>query len=123
MVVVDLTTAPASPSILERGATHERGDSDFLLGLITDVSKPIEKANRIHIEYAPTQVVAEYIRHKLMLDGRHIDGIMYSSSRGDGNNFVFFVDSRYIEGSGSSLPKEPKFRLVRAEDRHVPPRK
>jgi hypothetical protein len=123
VVILDLTTAPPRPSILERGATYERGESGFLLGLIVDVSKSIEKDNRIHTEYVPTQVVAEYIRHNLKVDGKQVDGIMYSSSKGKGNNFVFFVDSRYIEGSGSYPAKEPRFRLVKVEERPVPPRK
>jgi hypothetical protein len=121
LLLVDLTEAPPCPSILARGTTCERGESDFLLGLIIDISKSIEKDDRIHTEYVPTQVVAEYVRHKLKLKGRSVDGIVYSSSKGRGDNCVFFVDTRSIEGSGAYFRKEAKFRLVDVERRRLQP--
>lgn len=123
LLLVDFTTPPPKPSILDKGTTHERGEVDFLLGMIIDVSKSIEKDNRIHTEYVPTQVVAEYIRHRLHVNGQRVDGIVYSSSKGSGNNFVIFVDDRYIEGSGAFLSKDAKFRLVKFEQRSIPARK
>jgi hypothetical protein len=116
MTVVDLTTFPASPSILEKGRTYQRGDVDFLRGLIVDVGKSIEKDNRVHTEYVPTQVVAEYIRHRFKIEKKQVDGIMYSSSKGQGTNFVLFADARFVEGGGA-FPKAPKFRLIDVEHR------
>jgi hypothetical protein len=120
LVVVDLTAAPPCPSILVTGSTCARGDSDFLSGLVDDVSKSIKKDDHIHTEYVPTQVVAEYIQHKLKVNDRRVDGILYSSSKGSGKNFVFFIDDRYIEGSEAAFAEEAKFRLVHIEHRQVP---
>ena len=55
-------------------------------------------------------------------NGQSVDGIMYSSSRGPGNNFVFFVDARYIGAGVAPFPKDAKFRLLRVEERPIAPK-
>jgi hypothetical protein len=43
-------------------ARRERAELSFLHGFARDLSAQIERDNRIHIEYVPTQVVSEYLR-------------------------------------------------------------
>ena len=65
LTVVDLTDIPSIPSIFERGP---RESLRFLHKFAENVSQPFEPDSEIHIEYTPTQVVSEYLRHR-MADG------------------------------------------------------
>ncbi len=58
-----------------------------------EISRPIARDDRIHIEYVPTQVVTEYVRNTLSVEGKPIDGIRYASSRNNsGTAIVLFAD-------------------------------
>jgi RES domain-containing protein/HEPN superfamily RES-like protein len=93
--IVDLDRLPDVPSLfdLSEGAIRDRPSLGFLAGFRRDVSRPIERDDRIHIEYVPTQVVGEYLRH-LFRDtyGKPVDGIAWESAqREGGRNVVLFV--------------------------------
>jgi RES domain len=60
--VVDLTRVPPVPSIFEDGP---RESLLFLRHFAKDVSQPFTPDVELHIEYTPTQVVSEYLRHRL----------------------------------------------------------
>ncbi|PIP98804.1 MAG: hypothetical protein COZ36_06665 [Piscirickettsiaceae bacterium CG_4_10_14_3_um_filter_44_349] len=63
----------------------------FLRGFIDDISKPIAKDGREHIEYVPTQIVTELLARQVKGDGKSIDGIRFKSSVKEGGiNWVFF---------------------------------
>lgn len=91
--VVDFTALPPIPSVFEAGSRSRRNGILFLRGFLDDFTAPIQKDGREHIEYVPTQVVAEYLRfvhrgHKK----RRIDGILYRSARHTGANAcVIFI--------------------------------
>jgi hypothetical protein len=52
----------------------------------------------VHIEYLPTQVVTEYLRTSVTVDGKKVDGIRYRSSRsGVGTAIVLFANQDNIE--------------------------
>jgi hypothetical protein len=59
-------------------------------------SKPIERGEKVHFEYTPAQAVTGYFRHAFQMGGKTLDGIVYPSSRGDGDNFVLFHDHRDV---------------------------
>jgi len=60
-----------------------------------ELSKPIEKDDKSHIEYVPTQVFTEYIRHAYKFeDGSKFEGIIYPSSiQPSGISCVLFVEN------------------------------
>ena len=93
--VIDLSEGLYIPSLF---AEHERDRRDymrFLLDFVADFTKPIERNNRAHVDYVPTQVVTEYIRH-IVRDGKNnrIDGVIYPSSKNLGNKaIVIFATS------------------------------
>ena len=64
--IVDFSRLPRIPSLFE--PIHDTMEYDprrlliFLHTLAKEISKPIERGNRVHIEYVPTQVVTEYLR-------------------------------------------------------------
>lgn len=93
--VLDLTRIPEVPSIFDSEKRGERPGIIFLHEFTRELSQPIEKDGREHIEYVPTQVMTEYFRHiythpqygKLL-------GILYNSSqRPRGKCCVFFFRS------------------------------
>jgi hypothetical protein len=92
-LVVDLTAVTDVPSLFDERRRHLRAPLSFLRGFVEDLAKPIEKDGREHIEYVPTQIVTEYIRHIFRTEsGRRVRGVVYRSSRKDGGKCcVLFV--------------------------------
>lgn len=91
--IVDLDRLPDVPSLFDLSDIRDRPSLGFLAGFRRDVSRSIERDDRIHIEYVPTQVVGEYLRH-LFRDtyGNPVDGIAWESAqREGGRNVVLFV--------------------------------
>jgi hypothetical protein len=91
--VLDLGHQIQGVSLFDPQKRHQRPVRAFLRQFRKSISRPIEKDDRIHIEYVPTQVVAEYFRH-IFTDpkGAHLDGILYpSTKRVDGICCVLFM--------------------------------
>jgi hypothetical protein len=115
--VVDLTRIPHVPSIFEGGP---RESLRFLRHFAKDVSQPFTPDRELHIEYTPTQVVSEYLRHRLRdKQGRPILGLLYKSAECEGGvNLALFVESEDVEGVPSDRwkPKEHRLRMVGVEE-------
>jgi hypothetical protein len=104
--IIDFSQLPRIPSLFE--PIHDTMEYDprklliFLHTLGEEFSKPIERDNRVHIEYVPTQVVTEYLRGIKTREDVSIDGIRYSSARHEGgSSLVLFCDPNNL-----ILPKE-----------------
>jgi HEPN/RES N-terminal domain 1/RES domain len=108
--VVDLTRVPPVPSIFEKGP---RESLRFLRHFAKDVSQPFTPDKELHIEYTPTQVVSEYLRHRLRdKQGRPILGLLYKSTKREGGvNLALFIESEEVEGAPSDRWKSKKHRL------------
>jgi len=95
--VVDLDRLNDVPSIFDHrpAARRDRPSLGFMHGFRREVSRPIERDDRIHIEYVPTQAVTEYFRHLFRdNEGRSVDGFAYESTRAPGRrNVPLFVDN------------------------------
>lgn len=122
--IVDLDRLPTVPSFfdLSEEATASRPALGFLAGFRRDVSARIERDDRIHTEYVPTQVVCEYLRHLFRDDdGRPVDGLAWESAqRKGGRNIVLFVENEQCLEPHEPLPGGPDagqlaLRLARAE--------
>jgi hypothetical protein len=100
--VVDLTNIPRVPTIFEGGP---REYLQFLKRFVDDVSQPFTPDAAVHVEYTPTQVVSEFLRHRFRdSDGNPIRGLLYRSAKENGSiNLALFVDSEELEG----VPSEP----------------
>lgn len=80
--VIDLSRMLYIPSLFDQEERQNRSDHKFLLGFVSDFTKPIDRADRAHIDYVPTQIVTEYFRHVLLLENKDkIDGVIYPSSK------------------------------------------
>ena len=92
----------------------EEADFDWLIFLrefLLDFSSPIERDDRIHIDYVPTQVVTEYLRDAKLEGDPPLDGIKYRSSRRKGGIcYVLFIDEYGVE------PKDGDLTANDAED-------
>ncbi|WPX17187.1 RES family NAD+ phosphorylase [Pseudomonas sp. 10S4] len=115
--VVDLSKSLPIPSLFDPKLQTLRNYYRFMNNFINDFTKPIERSDRAHAEYVPTQVVTEYFRHVYRTgDGAQIDGIIYPSSKTGQKAIVIFADSaacidaEETQGSGALL------RLDRAVD-------
>lgn len=88
---VDLTRLPEIPSVFDRSSRRRRERLLFLNQFVTEISRPITKDGREHIEYVPTQIVSEYLAQYPDNDGKFFDGVLFPSSVvKSGNNLVIF---------------------------------
>jgi hypothetical protein len=91
--IVDLARLPEVPSIFDHEQAALRSERRFLHGFAREISKPMRAHDNPAVDYVPTQVVAEYIRHCVQNGfGELVEGIMYPSAvLPGGTNLVFFV--------------------------------
>jgi hypothetical protein len=104
--VVDFDGVPEFPSIFDPdgSAITERNAIGFLLGFRRDLSRPIERDDRIHIEYVPTQVVCEYLKTRFNPDGGLVHGLAFDSARTvSGRNWAFFIGHDYCVDPGEQV--------------------
>ena len=115
--IVDLDQLPELPSLFDDDHRHLRSAIRFLHGFREDLVKPIERDDRIHIEYVPTQVVTEYLRYiHRMPDGVALAGLAYGSSRHAGRCIVLFIDGEAcVDGHDESTPSDRHLVRVRVE--------
>jgi hypothetical protein len=92
--VIDLSKPFKSTSLFDEDEKY-RFEKSFLRDFIRDFTKSIERADRAHIDYVPTQIVTEYFRHVLTKTSPSlIDGVIYPSSKNINHNaIVIFADN------------------------------
>src|SRR5262249_20798669 len=79
--VLDLTGLPDVPSVFA-GDWERRPSLAFLHDFVADLTAKIKKDGREHIEYVPSQVVTEYVRHRFTAQtGVSVRGIRYPSAQ------------------------------------------
>ena len=91
----------------------------FLHHITSEVSHPIERGDRVHVEYVPTQVVNEFIRTQAMSDGSMLNSIKYGSSVHAGQvAYVLFADQSSVEGTAAYIwNANPWLRLIHVQHR------
>lgn len=115
--VVDLSKSLPVPSLFDPALQKLRNYYRFMNNFINDFTKPIERSDRAHAEYVPTQVVTEYFRHVYRTDeGDQIDGIIYPSSKTGQKAIVIFADSAACIDAEESEGNGALLRLDRAVD-------
>jgi len=77
---LDLTDVPSVPSIFDMSASRERPWLRFLRAFATEISMPVSDQTA-EVEYVPTQIFTEYIRHVFRTSqGRDLAGVRYNSA-------------------------------------------
>lgn len=104
---VDLTEVYI-PSLFDEQNQHNRVNAMFLYDFVKDFTKPIERNDRAHVDYVPTQIVTEFFRHIFKAeDNKGIDGVIYPSTKNDGAKaLVVFADSDQCVGNEQVLGSE-----------------
>lgn len=98
LAILDLTDLPPLPSIFDDSCRDQREGLLFLNRFVEEISKPVRKDGREHIEYVPSQVVSEYFALGFQANGQPLDGIAYPSAvRPGGKNLVLFPSKRGSE--------------------------
>ncbi len=95
--ILDLTSLTGPPSVFAELSDSWEYDPrprlGFLQGVRREISRPIARDDRVHVDYVPTQIVTEFVRTMIEVDGHRIDGIRYDSSRREvGTALVLFAD-------------------------------
>lgn len=128
LAILDLSKDIHVPSLFEGGTHKRRKLTKFLRGFLGDFTKPIDRKDRSHIDYVPTQIVTEYFRHVFISkDGRKLDGIAYPSSKAKGQAAVVLfanngqcVERRDQQSSGAMLCLESVTETLLANESNRP---
>jgi hypothetical protein len=111
LLILDLASLPNVPSVFaELPDEYEydpRPHLNFLHSISREISRPIARDDRVHVEYVPTQVVSEYVRTVVRINRQAVDGIRYTSSRRNGETaLVLFADQDNLV---LDAPERPRF--------------
>jgi hypothetical protein len=121
--VVDFTDLPPVPSLFDEGQRHLRASISFLHDFVEDLAKPVEKDGREHLEYVPTQIVTEYLRHIFRTEAGHrVRGVIYQSARKAGGKCcVLFVGNKHCcdAAAGWETDKKKWLGLKGKPKRHL----
>lgn len=122
LVVLDLTSLPEMPSQFDPTGRDRRLPLTFLRSFERDVTSPIARDEGAHTEYVPTQIVTEFVRHRLRTSaGDPINGLVYRSSR-DRHRIavVLFAESEHC-GPRIRRPLDPEPYLNLVNVRYANP--
>jgi hypothetical protein len=110
MRIVDLESSAVAPSVFDEENRALRAPTDFLDGLREDIAAPVFPHDDNSLAYVPTQVVSEFLKHRFVdKSGKHIDGIVYpSTKRAGGRNIVLFMGRENIAGVETEFPQAEK---------------
>jgi len=119
--VVDLSRLPQVPSLFDLDRNYLRRWIPFIHDFVADISKPIARDDRVHVEYAPTQYVTAWIQNRM--PGR-IKGIIYPSSKVlRGTSCVLFFRNEECREDGEGYPKPKQYlKLLPRSIRRFPAR-
>lgn len=84
--VLDLTALPQNITFWLEGFE----ELAFLRSFHDEITRHIERDDRIHVEYVPSQVFTEYLR--FIFKETPLDGMIYNSSLSEGKNVVLFCN-------------------------------
>lgn len=94
LLVIDLRSAPAVPSLFDADRRRLRAAHRFLREFAADVALPARPDDGQHLDYVPTQVVAEYLRYRFRHEHAPVRGVLWRSSLDPSvDDCVLFVDN------------------------------
>ncbi|MEA2080401.1 MAG: HEPN-associated N-terminal domain-containing protein [Pseudomonadota bacterium] len=117
--ILNLAELPPLPGIFSGAERRERLGLIFIHAFSREITRPVDRTDRIHIDYIPSQVITEFIRDTKIF-GSHIDGICYPSSLDDDtrNIVLFATQDDLMEADGTPVhtpifpPHTPWVRLI-----------
>ena len=125
ITILDLSSVPTIPSLFEgtsdSAEVAPRRALTFLHHIADEMSRPIERDDRVHVNYVPTQVVTEFIRDQITWGDTPIDGIRYQSSVLQRHvSYVLFANEGNVESTRDSpIGYDPWLKLVEVNHKVV----
>jgi hypothetical protein len=119
--VIDLSKNFDIPSLFDEHKRERRSDIKFLIDFISDFTKPIDRTDRAHVDYVPTQIVTEFIRYIFKTeDNVSVDGVIYPSSKNNGKKaIVIFANSEQCVDQSAHFDDDAILKLVNIETREL----
>ena len=120
--LLDLTNLPPVPGFFASIPDTQpwgRPDARFFHELVRDFARPIDRDDRVHVAYIPTQVVTEYCRLAFHdeYDTEPLDGIVFPSARNAGRPaVVLFADRSAVVGIEPVRPESPDAKWLELVD-------
>jgi hypothetical protein len=112
MLVIDLVDLSAVPSAFDEPRRHLRPAIRLLREFAADVAVPAQPDDREHLEYVPTQVVTEYLKHRYEHPDGPVMGVLWRSSLDpDVTCCVLVVDEDGCTSVGPGWEANPKHWL------------
>ncbi|WP_218689584.1 HEPN-associated N-terminal domain-containing protein [Psychrobacter sp. BF1] len=95
--VIDFVDMPKIPSVFEPAKYDAKQNLSFLYSLVHDLTLPVTKDGREHVEYVPTQIVSEYFRFRFQTENAQpILGLRYRSVKNPAGINIAVFDSENI---------------------------
>jgi HEPN/RES N-terminal domain 1/RES domain len=79
VTLLDLANLPPIPGTFSRASRESIVALRFLHQFADVITQPVDRDNRTHLDYVPTQVLTEYVRDYTFTHGK-VDGIRYPSA-------------------------------------------
>lgn len=114
LTVSDLADLPAVPSVFDLERHGDIHPLRFLHAFGVDISQPIAREGREHIDYVSIQIVTEYFRRIFRLKGNaKLDGIVYRSAKAPAEKaFVLFCENQQCVEADEVFDWNAVVRLV-----------
>ncbi len=99
--IVDFSRLPVAPDFFDLGNRDRRYLCMFLYSFVRELNAPVEKDGREHIEYVPTQVLTEYLKSNL-----NVDGMIFPSARNHHGKCIVLWSNDFVpdwRGNASGL--------------------
>ncbi len=102
--VLDLTVIPTPAGFFAEipdSWAWNRHEAEFFREFVDDLTKPINRDERVHLDYVPTQIIVEYFRREFHRehDAAPLQGVIYPSARNQGGVAIaLFCDRSAIVG-------------------------
>ncbi|MDP9091769.1 MAG: HEPN-associated N-terminal domain-containing protein [Actinomycetota bacterium] len=110
MTVIDLVALPSVPSLFDATNRHRRAAVQFLRDFAVDVAQISNPDDREHLDYVPTQIASEYLRHYYP-DAR-VRGLRWRSTKNaDETSTVLFLDNDACVDAVGGWQSGPRDRL------------
>jgi len=99
--ILNLAEIPDVPSLFDSDARHLRTGLTFMRAFADDLSQPIARDGREHIDYVPTQIVSEFFRLRFSHIPGHLHGLSFRSSKDSHGICVclFFTHDDFVKNS------------------------
>lgn len=120
--ILDLANIPEEPGFFSHAPRMQKRIRSFLSDFANLIVQPVDRTERINVDYIPTQVFTEFLRDFQFADGE-IDGLRYRSATGEkGTNYVLFAGHDDVVGVAQPelfITRSPWLELVRVKQVHL----